>query len=217
MTTDTVQSRHNMASEALGLWEPRRTLTLEAARRHSGRIKFLRRALSILALALVGWLVWEFSQQGGTTFPEDDPSEAVKMVNPRYSGRTEDGLPFYLTAKEAVRLIDNDEEVELISPVLEFYRDETSAKSIVVAKSGTYDDMKKILNLRTDVDLTTDDGFDCETTHARVFARTKTIEGDEPIFCTGNFGKVRGNAYEILDNYRTFIFKDKMSAELEQD
>ncbi len=207
----------HQASEALGLWEPRRTLTLEAARKHSSRIRFIRLCLIMLAMLLVAALVWEFTQRGTASDFEDNPSESVKMVNPRYSGRTEDGLPFYLTAKEAIRTTADETTVSLINPVLEFFREEGAKKSLVIAETGTYDNINKILNLRSDVDLNTDDGYDCDTTHARIYTKTKTIEGDEPISCVGPFGTVNGNAYEILDNYKTFVFKNQMSAVLEPE
>ncbi len=205
------------ASEALGLWEPRRTLTLEAARRHSGRVRLMRHGLIGLAVLLVLTLIWEFTRQGTNVFPPDNPSESVKMINPRYSGRTQDGLPYYLTAKEAVRMTADANTVELINPVLEFFREAGVDKSLVIAESGTYDDVEKILNLRTSVDLSTDDGNECKTTHARIFVKTKIVEGDEAISCIGNFGSVNGNAYEILDNYKTFVFKNGMTGILESE
>ncbi len=200
-----------------GIWEPRRTLTLEAARRHSQRVRFFQFLLMALAVFTIAVLVWEFTRQATTVFPETDPGESVKMVNPRYSGRTDDGLPFYLTAKEAIRLTADQETVQLVDPVLEFFRVENAGKSIVIAETGTYNDIDKVLELRTSVDLKTDDGYICLTTHARVFTKTKVIEGDEPIDCVGEFGKVNGNAYEIVDNYATFIFKNGMTALLDQE
>ena len=78
-------------SEALGLWEPKRTLTLEAARRHSVRIKIIRVLLIALAGLLLLALVWQFSNQTTGPILDDNPDESVKMINPRYSGRTDDG------------------------------------------------------------------------------------------------------------------------------
>lgn len=205
----------HMSADEHSLWEPRRTLTLEAARRHSMRVRIMRVLLLFLALIAVAALVWEFWRQPETDFEEPVAGESVKMINPRYSGRTEDGLPFFLTAKEAVRPTINQETVQLINPVLEFYRQSSTAKSIVIAESGVYNDAEKTLELRTSVDLKTDDGYSCQTTHARVYTKTKNIEGDEPISCTGQFGKVNGNAFEIKDNYETFIFKNGMQAVLE--
>ena len=204
------------ASDALGLWEPKRTLTLEAARKHSARIKVLRYILMTLCAALAAYLIYEFATQSKNIIVEDNPTESVKMVNPRYSGRTDDGLPFYLTADSATRTLANRSEVALIKPVLEFIRETGAEPSLVLAETGTYDDVKKILNLRTAVDLSTDDGYNCKTTHARVFAKEKRIEGDERIECDGNFGIVNGNAYEINDNYKVFVFKNGMDAIIDQ-
>lgn len=216
MNSAVISSGDRSASDALGLWEPKRTLTLEAARKHSGRIKFMRRLLLGLCAGLAIYLVYEFATQSSTTFIEDVSTESVRMVNPKYRGRTTDGLPFYLTADTAIRTLANRDEVELKNPVLEFIRENGAEASIVVAKTGTYDDVRKILNLRTDVDLNTDDGYNCKTTHARIFAKEKRIEGDEPIACDGSFGIVNGNAYEINDNYKVFVFKDNMDAIIEQ-
>lgn len=202
---------------AHSLWEPRRTLTLAAARRHSMLVRVFRLILLGLAAAAVGALVWEFSKQQEATFEPADPTQSVKMVNPRYSGRTEDGLPFFLTAKEAVRPTSSQQTVELIDPVLEFYRVENAAKSLVIAQAGTYNDVDKVLELRETVNLNTDDGYACKTTHARVYTKTKIIEGDEPINCTGEFGDIKGNAFEIRDDYQTYIFKKGMSAILETE
>jgi len=209
-------SGSHKASEALGLWEPKRTLTLEAARRHSQRIRFLRQLLLMLATLLILTLVWQFASRQSTFIQEDNPEETVKMINPRYSGRTKDGLPYRLTAAFATREVQNDALVQLTNPVLHFLRDKGAEESIVIAESGTYDDVNKVLNLRTAVDLETDDGYHCVTTHARVFAKEKRIEGDEPIACTGNFGEANGNSYEILDDYKVFIFKDGMDAVIER-
>ena len=205
------------SSESRVLWEPRRTLTLEAARSHTRRVRLFQLLLLGVAIACIGLLAREFASQETTVFENFDSTQSVKMENPRYSGRTEDGLPFYLTAKEAIRLSADDGKVDLVNPIMEFYRGSSTEKSVVVAKSGSYDDTKKILNLRADVELTTDDGNVCQTTHARIFAQTKIIKGDEPISCVGAFGSVKGNAYEILDNYETFVFKKGMSAIVEPE
>lgn len=216
-SSPSTSSRDNSVADALGLWEPKRTLTLEAARRHTLRIKNLRKVLIGLAGLLVLFLIFQFVGSGTKTFDDPNPTESVKMVNPRYSGRTSDGLPFYLTADTATRKMANRTEVALIKPVLEFIRAEDAASSFVLADTGTYDDVKKILNLRTDVNLETDDGYMCDTTHARIFARDKRLEGDEPIACVGNFGTVNGRAFEINDNYKEFVFKDGMDAVIRQD
>jgi len=218
MNSTAIPSGEQKVSETLGLWEPKRTLTLEAARKHSRRIKNLRRLLMAISSALCLYLVYEFTTgKTGGVFPIDDPTESVKMIGPKYSGRTEDGQPYYLTALNATRTLANRNQVTLENPVLEFIRDSGGASSFIVAENGTYDDVKKILNLKFAVDLTTDDGNICRTDEARIFAREKRIEGDNRIECVGNFGEANGNAFEINDNYKTFIFKDGMDALIQRD
>lgn len=219
--------RSHAASDALGLWEPKRTLTLSAARKHTQRIAFLRRALIWASALLVAVLVYYFATQSNVSVIEDDPDTSVRMINPRYSGRTSDNLPFYLTSATATQQLENRTEVALVKPVLEFIRSSGAQSSFVEADTGTYDDVNKIVDLRTDltkpegvrqnVVLETDDGYRCVTTHARIFAKDKRIIGEEPIECVGNFGTVRGNRFEIQDNYRVFIFQDGMSGIINRD
>lgn len=204
-------------SEDLGLWEPKRALTLEAALAHTQRIKVLRYVLMALSAVLVGVLIWQFVSDKGGFEPVNDPTESVRMRNPRYSGRTTDGLPFYLIADTAVKRRESLNTVLLTNPILEFVRDEGTANSIVLAKTGSYNDMDKILELETDVNLETDDGNSCDTTHARIFNVEKRIEGDEAISCFGAFGTVNGARYAIEDGYSTFIFKGGMTANLKRN
>jgi lipopolysaccharide export system protein LptC len=217
MNSTTKSKIDHSAGEALGLWEPKRTLTLESARRHSFFIKMMRRVLIGLCLCLSIFLVYEFATQGNVTFIEDNPTEAVKMINPRYSGRTNDGLPFYLKADLATRKMKERDVVSLIKPVLEFTREKGAEVSILLAETGTFNDVEKILNLKSGVSLKTDDGYECTTTHARIFNKEKRIEGKEYIQCNGNFGEVTGNAFEINNNYSQFVFKNGVTAAIEQD
>ena len=205
------------ASEDLGLWEPKRTLTLEAALAHTRRIKVLRYFLILLSAALVGALIWQFLSDKGRVEPVNDPTESVRMVNPRYSGRTGDGLPFYLIADTAIRRRNDRNTVLLTNPVLDFVRDSGVDTSTVIAKAGSYNDLSKVLELETDVNLETDDGNTCDTTHARIFNVEKRIEGDKAISCVGEFGTVTGKSYAIEDSYRTFVFKNGMTADMVQD
>jgi len=204
-------------SESLGLWEPKRSLTLEAARRHSRLIRRIRYGLIAAAIILIGILIWQFATQQTSFIVDDNPGEAVKMINPRYSGRTKDGLPYKLTSNSAIRLTQNDEAVELEYPVLNFIRTRNVEASLITADKGTYDDLHQILNLVDSVDLKTDDGYHCRSTHARIYARDKRIEGDKPIACQGNFGHVEGETFEIKDDYSVFVFDGGMTGRLEPD
>lgn len=209
--------RDHGASEALGLWEPKRSLTLEAARRHTHMIRLLRKVLIGLAVLMVIVLGFQFVGNNSTTFDSPSATESVKMVGPRYSGRTSDGLPFYLTADTATRTLARRDEVSLINPVLEFIRADGAASSFVMAETGTFDDVNKELSLSGAVSLETDDGYSCQTSQAQISAREKRIEGSEMIACSGAFGEVDGQAFEINKSYTEFVFKDGVGGTLYQD
>ena len=198
-------------------WAPKRRLTLDSARQHSRRVRIFQLVLLALAALLVVELVRQFTMRQPSTFEEPDPSQTVTMMKPRYIGRTADGLPYTLTADSATRARTSPDEVDLNVPLLNFYRIKGVEASTIDALSGVYNDKSQVLNLRTDVVLTTDDGNICTTTHARLFMKTKTIEGDEPIRCTGEFGTMAGNAFEIRDEYKTFVFKNGMEGVIEPD
>ena len=198
-------------------WAPKRTLTLASARAHSRRVRRVQIGLVAVAIALVLFLLFQFLTRTQTPIFEQDVDETVRMVSPRYIGRTSDGLPYTLKAAEAGRVRNRPNELNLITPLLNFYRIKGVEASTIDALSGIYNEVEQTLELRTDVVLATDDGNECKTTHARILLDTKIIEGDEFIRCTGEFGVVEGNAYEIRNNYKTFVFKDGMSGLLEPD
>ena len=83
-------------------------------------------------------LIWQFLFDSSGPEPINDPTESVKMVEPRYSGRTGDGLPFYLIAETAIRRRTDRDTVLLDSPELEFIRDTGVEASTVISKTGSY-------------------------------------------------------------------------------
>ena len=213
----TASPSDHAVSEKLGLWEPKRTLTLEAARKHSARIRIMRQCLVFASAALVAVVGWQFAHQPEGFDLVDNPEETVRMVSPKYSGRTGDNLPYYLTATEAIRKAAASTSVNLTSPVLNFYRTLGAEPSKVTALNGVYDDIENILNLTNTVKLGTDDGYTCDTSESKIFTKGKRISGNAPIACTGNFGDVGGNSYTITDDYSIYTFADGMNATITQD
>jgi lipopolysaccharide export system protein LptC len=211
MSISSVNETNNGDGHALQYWEPRRALTLDAARRHSVIVRRARYFLLGFAFLLVVMLVWYFINAPKPMTPTGNSEETVKMVNPVYRGRTSDGLPYRINADEAIRYFARPDEVNLVHPVLNFLRTDGAAESAIVAASGLYDNTKQVLELRQEVQLVTDNGYRCTTSHARVFVKGKRIEGDEQIKCSGEFGHVSGNAFEINDEYTEFVFKNGMS------
>ena len=203
---------HALSKHALAHWEPRHVLSLDAAKRHSIFIRRARLVLMVFSGVLLLILLWYFISAPKPKPQEDNPDETVKMVNPVYKGRTADNLPFRITAAEAVRFLQTPDETKLLNPVLNFLRSGEVEESMVLALNGLYNSETQVLELNQDVHLKTDDGYDCQTSHARIFVKETRIEGDEAIACMGRFGRVAGSAYEINDNFAEFVFKGNMTA-----
>ncbi len=214
---DTLQTdpvHPNGQDHALAMWVPKGTLSLAHAQRHTRFVRRLRLVLISLALALILTLLWFFLTVPKGATPIENTNETVKMIHPVYQGRTSDGLPYRIVADEAVRLIKNPTQTQLVSPILTFLREKGAGQSRIKALSGSYNAETQVLELHHKVHLKTDDGNDCYTSHARIFVKSKRVEGDEAIDCTGNFGSAHGNAYEINDDYKEFVFKNGMRAHI---
>ena len=217
LSADNIADENGRNGHALAFWEPRRALTLDAARRHSAFIRYARLVLIGFSGLLALLLLWYFINVPKPQQQPDNPDETVKFINPIYKGRTADGLPYRISADEAVRFIQTPDDTKLLNPVLNFLRERDAKESIVLALNGLYNAETQELVLRQDVHLQTDDGYDCKTSHARIFVKDKRIEGDEAIACSGSFGSAQGNAYEINDDYSEFVFKGGMTAVIIQE
>ncbi len=195
-------------------WQPQRAMALEAARRHSARVKTGRRVLLTGAVTLVGTLGWYFIHAPESLTPTASATESVKMVNPIYKGRTLDGLGYRIAADEATRYTQNPDELKLEKPILSFSRVQGVQDSVVYADLGIYNHKKQVLALENNVRLNTDDGYLCNTRQSQVFVKGKRIEGESAIDCKGSFGTTSGNAYEITDQYSQLVLKKGMKAHL---
>lgn len=196
-----------------GFWEPKRAMTLSAARRHTRFIRVFRYALLAAALIMIAVLSYFiFDRPDLTKGPTQLSGEGVRMTNPRYTGVDESGLPYSLTADYAIRDLDSAAVVNLVNPVLSFSQTADGESSRIVAEEGTYDSRAQTMELRSDVVVRTQQGHVCHTSHALIYAREKTVRGNEPISCEGDFGTMRGDRYEILDNYTRFVFNTNFTA-----
>ena len=203
----------NAAQTSETLWEPRRSLTLTAANRHTRFVVVLRLLLILGAGSVLGLLAFYMSSGVGTEQIDTGPGgDAVRMTNPKYTGLDGQGVPYALTAEYATRDMENPDAVKLVKPVLTFRRAEGAPTSSVTALEGLYDSKAQVMELRADVKVRTDDGYSCDTTHAKIFTADRRVVGDEPILCTGNFGTVEGQRYQIIEDYSRYIFEDNVKA-----
>jgi lipopolysaccharide export system protein LptC len=195
-------TRHN---DPISLWAPRRQLTLAQARRRSQRVKYLRYVLvgaAAVSIGLfLGYIVRSAITQESRPPPVDD-TQAVTMINPRFTGRDAAGEIFTITAEAAKRRRARDGAVDLVGPVL---RDAKGTE--VQAPSGFYDRDTGILELYEDVRISDAAGYMFNSQGARLHVAEDRVEGLSPLEGRGPLGDIRADSYEILDGGDRIVFK----------
>ncbi len=90
----------SLSAAADFVWEPKRALSLKAARKRSQLIAILRRVFVACAgasFASVFVFMALYAVEGGFEANQFAATEPLRMINPRFIGRTENGGPYQLT------------------------------------------------------------------------------------------------------------------------
>tara|TARA_R110002073_G_scaffold3282_9_gene22166 strand:- start:4917 stop:5612 length:696 start_codon:yes stop_codon:yes gene_type:complete len=203
-----------------GNWEPRRALTLSAARRRTAFVRVLRFAFIAGIFALLALLAVQLflGASSGPAIPDEAVSTDVRMVNPRITGRDENLTPYALTADVAIRRRDNaDGLTELERPRLDYDFLNTGANaSEVLAQTGTFDPTNRVLDLYSDVNLNTDNGYSFASQHARIYLREERVVGEMPVTGSGPVGTITAERYEIHEGGNRVIFEGNVHARIVQ-
>lgn len=198
------------------LLEPRRVVSLEAARRRSRFVRGLRLML-LMAMAgiagTVGFLVVSNALRPAVAIEPASPDGIVRMVNPRFTGRDSGGKPYVISAQTAERPEPAAVATELAFPRLEFSGEESPA-ALVVADRGVYDEAARTLDLYNGVRFRTDNGYAFETEHARVYIDDGRVVGERLISGEGPLGSLRAQSFEISDGGDKVAFRENVVARL---
>lgn len=204
-----------------GNWEPRRALTLSAARRRTQFVRFMRFGFMAASAAIVLTILLQLFQ--GNSGEAGEAPEAVtadvRMINPRFTGRDENLTPYTVTADVAIRRRgDASGLTELERPRLEYnFLDTTQDESQVLAETGYFDAENRVLNLHSDVNLRTDSGYTFITEHARIFLREERVLGEQSVEGSGPMGSMRADTFEIRDGGNHIILDGNVRTRLIQN
>jgi lipopolysaccharide export system protein LptC len=186
-------------------WEPKRALTLRAARRRSRLIALLRRffvAAAGAALASVFVFMGLYAVEGGFRADQYTASEPLRMLNPRFIGRTEQGGPYQLSAEVAERAPGENQPIELIAPV---YR--TEAGTIMLAPRGIYDEDAQTVVFDGEVLFADRGGNRFTTPHMLVDLEAGTLTGRGGVTGAGPLGVLQAESYELRDSDRALVLR----------
>ncbi|MEZ5955784.1 MAG: LPS export ABC transporter periplasmic protein LptC [Hyphomonadaceae bacterium] len=185
-------------------WEPKRALTLKAARRRSRLIAALRRffvAGAGASFAAVFVFMALHAVEGGFNAGQYAAAEPLRMINPRFVGRTENGGPYQLSAEVAERAVGGENQpIELVAPV---YR--TDAGTIMLAPRGIYDEQAQTVVFEGEVLFSDRNGNRFTTPNMIVDLEKGTLTGREGVTGAGPLGVLQAGSYELRDSDRALV------------
>lgn len=186
-------------------WEPKRALTLRKARRRSRVIAALRRifvAAAGASFAAVFVFMALNAIEGGFNASAMGPQEPLRMINPRFIGRSENGGPYQLSAEMAERPRGDNQLIELIAPV---YR--TEAGTIMLAPRGIYDEEAETVVFDGEVLFSDRQGNRFTTPNMVVDLEQGTLTGRGGVTGAGPLGVVQAESYELRDSDRSVVLR----------
>lgn len=193
-------------SPGMDFWEPKRLTSLSEARDRVIFIKRLRVGLLALAtIALAALLVsaifmsMERNAQRPRKFEAED---IVRMVNPRFSGRTAKGEPYQVLATSAMRRKGDMNIIDLVAPIMKDAKGGTLSSA-----TGIYNTETKIIELTGKVKfLDPIQGLSFDTRNSVVLLSESRVYGRTGISGQGQMGQIQSNAYEIRNGGQEVLF-----------
>lgn len=194
------------------IWEPRRASTLRAARRRSRLVQALRRifvAGAGAAFASVFVFMTLHAIEGGFVQGQYHTAEPLRMINPRFVGRTESGGPYQLSAEFAERRQGDDQPIELIAPV---YR--TEAGTIMLAPRGIYDEQAQTVVFDGEVLFSDRAGNRFSTPNMQVDLEQGKLYGTAGVTGAGPLGVIQADAYELREADHALVLRGNVRGQI---
>jgi lipopolysaccharide export system protein LptC len=193
-------------------WEPQRALPWRRARRRSRLITGLRRVFVAGAgasFAAVFVFMALYAIQGGFSAGRYSAAEPLRMINPRFIGRTENGGPYQLSAEMAERPQGENQPIELIAPV---YR--TEAGTIMLAPRGIYDEQAQTIVFDGEVLFSDRGGNRFTTPNMMVDLNQGTLMGQGGVTGAGPLGVLQADSYELRDSDRALVLRGRVRGQI---
>lgn len=185
-------------------WAPRRVQSLRAARRRSHLVAGLRRffvGAAGASFASVFVFMALYAVEGGFNQNQYAAAEPLRMINPRFIGRSERGGPYQITAETAERP-RGEGPIELVAPV---YR--TEAGTIMLAPRGLYDEAAQTLVFDGEVLFSDRGGNRFTTPDMRVDLGRGTLTGRGGVTGAGPLGVLQADTYELRESDRALVLR----------
>jgi lipopolysaccharide export system protein LptC len=187
------------------------------ARVHSGLVHVLRWVLPTIMVLVVAALaglvaVHAIKRQAAA---HKDATTPIRMVNPHFFGRDNQGRAFTLGARQAARDEQSFQKVLLVYPSVTLDVDGLHP-STLTADHGVYHEDTRILYLKGHVRADNAKASTFATDEAVVDTRTGVVKGASALSSQTPVGNVKSGSFDVYDKGDRVIFKGGVHARLNQ-
>lgn len=181
-----------------------------AARRHTRRVRFLKKALPLMAVAIMlvfagySWMVTPGKVSIDVASSGFVDGKLI-MASPKLDGYTRDKLPYSMTASRAIQEPGNMDRFELEDIVarLPLSREQVAD---VAAASGLYDNTTRTLNIDSPISISLSDGLRARLSGARIDVSTGSLETQEPVEIRLDGLSITADSMRVTDNGKVLVF-----------
>ncbi|MBU6474857.1 MAG: LPS export ABC transporter periplasmic protein LptC [Alphaproteobacteria bacterium] len=191
-------------------YAPRRVNVVR--RGYSIFVRIMKVALPLTALVIIGVLIAHLSdndtpQKNVATLPtaEKTTPGLIELIQPKYQDVDADGSPYTVTADKAMRAVDTPDMVLFTNPVADItLKDKTwlAAK----AATGTFDRKSDTLELKDNVDIFHDSGYELRTQDIVINMKQKTAYTARHVVAQGPAGTLAARNMSVLNHGDLIIF-----------
>ncbi|MBS9719167.1 LPS export ABC transporter periplasmic protein LptC [Tianweitania sp. BSSL-BM11] len=190
-----------------------------SAARHSGRVRLLKIALPLAALAMAGAFAAYSFLSSPVAIGFDLSSTAIRdgklvMAAPKLEGYTTDNLPYAMTAARAVQDASNTNVIELedIDATVPM-TDGTVAK--IDARKAIYDRLSNTIMLNDPMTLSTDDGKSATFQSANIDMGKGTLVTEQPVVLRIKGASIDAGKMSIAENGKVIVFDNRVQMNLD--
>ena len=185
------------------------------ARAHSRLVRFLRIALPLIMVAVVVSLAAMVISHAARRHAAShkDADTPIRMTNPHFFGRDNQGRAFTLGARQAARDERSFQTVLLQYPTLTL---DTGGPhpSTLTADTGVYHEDSRLLLLKGNVRGDSQKTSQFATDEALVNTRTGAVTGPTALAAKGGPGDVNAQSFDVFEKGDRVIFKGGVHARL---
>lgn len=162
----------------------------------------------IFFIVIIYPLVNKSNKESPSIFVEniDLNSDKLSLVNARYFGVDRNGQQFSITASKATERKDVNDSIILNTPQADMTLKDGNWL-MIGASYGEFLRNQSLLDLKGDVSLFQDQGYEMHTENATLNIENGSGDGDRTINVQGSFGLLTAEGFKFRDKGEVFFFK----------